>query len=244
MFAHRGTPRRHAKRSRFTAATAATALATTGIIAGLTATGATNANATTNDLFVEHMTPGVYTVTIPDDTTDFTLDLAGGNGAPGQSDGTWGNVAGSAGRGAVVSAGISTLIGDPDYYPGEQLTVVVGGYATGNPGGSGSLNGGAGGAGGGASYILSPTGKVLAIAGGGGGGGGAGAGAQDDRGGSGGYTNFPGGDGYNTFGNAGSGGGVGNSNDCPANTMIQAGRPGTDAPNSSSAGGGGGGGGG
>ena len=83
MFAHRGTPRSHAKRSRFTAATAGTALATTGIVAGLTASGATKANAAVNDLFVEHMTPGVYTVTIPDDATDFNLTLAGGNGAPG-----------------------------------------------------------------------------------------------------------------------------------------------------------------
>ena len=81
MFADRGTPHRHAKRSRFTAATVATAMAATGIAAGLTVSGATDAHAST-DLFVEHMTPGVYNITVPDDTTDFTITLAGGNGAP------------------------------------------------------------------------------------------------------------------------------------------------------------------
>jgi len=63
MFADRGTSHRHAKRSRFTAASAATALAASGIAAGLTVAGAPNAHAST-DLFVEHMTPGTYTVTV------------------------------------------------------------------------------------------------------------------------------------------------------------------------------------
>jgi hypothetical protein len=244
MFADRGTPRRHAKRSRFTAATVATALATAGIVAGLTASSATNASASETTLVVAKNTPGVYNVTVPDDVTNFKILLAGGNGESGQYDDAFGNPGGWGGRGGVVGLFINTLAGNPDYYPGERLTVVVGAYGGGNPGGSGSLSGGDGGAGGGETYLMSPTGKILAIAGGGGGGGGAGAGYDGNTGGSGGNPNFDGDPGFNTFGPLADGGAAGNSNDCPANTMLEPGRAGNDAANSSSSGGGGGGGGG
>jgi len=125
-------------------------------------------------------TPGTYHLTVPSGASgDSNVYVVGAGGGTGDS--AAGNPGASGGFPALLNPiGTTGTAWSDLFYPGEQLTIVVGRRGAGGNrgdgagGGYGDGLGGRGGAGGGASWIQRPDGSVIILAGGGGGGGGAG----------------------------------------------------------------------